>query len=84
VSCGKRSAWRARPSSNVNGPRYGCHLWGGPALVGAQQHRADHDRPLEVNLREMKAATRLPTVALIASIMVPCEKEGVESESCRM
>ncbi len=63
------------PVVNVNGPRYGA-IWGQDRrLLGLNNIELITDRPLEVNLREMKAVKRdWPDRALIASIMVPCEE----------
>jgi dihydropyrimidine dehydrogenase (NAD+) subunit PreA len=63
------------PVVNVNGPRYGA-IWGADRrLLGLNNIELITDRPLEVNLREMKAVKRdWPDRALIASIMVPCEE----------
>ena len=63
------------PVVNVNGPRYGA-IWGADRrLLGLNNIELITDRPLDVNLREMKAVKRdYPDRALIASIMVPCEE----------
>ena len=63
------------PVVNVNGPRYGA-IWGSDRrLLGLNNIELITDRPLEVNLREMKAVKRdWPDRALVASIMVPCEE----------
>ena len=65
------------PVVNVNGPRYGA-IWGADRrLLGLNNIELITDRPLEVNLREMKAVKQAwPDRALIASIMVPCEEEA--------
>ncbi|MBB5516649.1 dihydropyrimidine dehydrogenase (NAD+) subunit PreA [Rubricella aquisinus] len=65
------------PVVNVNGPRYGA-IWGADRrLLGLNNIELITDRPLEVNLREMKTIKRdFPDRALIASIMVPCEEEA--------
>ncbi|APZ53084.1 NAD-dependent dihydropyrimidine dehydrogenase subunit PreA [Salipiger abyssi] len=65
------------PVVNVNGPRYGA-IWGADRrLLGLNNIELITDRPLEVNLREMKAVKRdYPDRALIASIMVPCTEEA--------
>lgn len=65
------------PIVNVNGPRYGA-IWGADRrLLGLNNIELITDRPLEVNLREMKVVKRdYPDRALIASIMVPCEEEA--------
>src|SRR5690606_32087851 len=62
---------------NVNGPRYGAIHGADRRLLGFNNIELITDRPLEVNLREMKAVKmRWPDRALIASIMVPCEEEA--------
>ena len=65
------------PVVNVNGPRYGA-IWGADRrLLGLNNIELITDRPLEVNLREMKTIKRdFPDRALIASIMVPCEEDA--------
>ncbi|MBN9888775.1 NAD-dependent dihydropyrimidine dehydrogenase subunit PreA [Salipiger abyssi] len=65
------------PVVNVNGPRYGA-IWGADRrLLGLNNIELITDRPLEVNLREMKAVKRdYPDRALIASIMVPCTEDA--------
>ena len=65
------------PIVNVNGPRYGA-IWGADRrLLGLNNIELITDRPLEVNLREMKMVKRdYPDRAMVASIMVPCEEEA--------
>jgi dihydropyrimidine dehydrogenase (NAD+) subunit PreA len=65
------------PIVNVNGPRYGA-IWGADRrLLGLNNIELITDRPLEVNLREIKAVKRdYPDRAMIVSIMVPCEEEA--------
>ena len=65
------------PVVNVNGPRYGA-IWGADRrLLGLNNIELITDRPLQVNLREMKMVKKnWPDRALIASIMVPCEEES--------
>jgi dihydropyrimidine dehydrogenase (NAD+) subunit PreA len=64
------------PVVNVNGPRYGA-VWGADRrLLGLNNIELITDRPLEVNLREIKAVKRdYPDRALVVSLMVPCEEE---------
>ena len=63
------------PVVNVNGPRYGVVYGADRRLLGLNNIELITDRPLEVNLREMKVVKRdFPDRALIASIMVPCEE----------
>ena len=65
------------PVVNVNGPRYGA-IWGADRrLLGLNNIELITDRPLEVNLREIKAVKRdYPDRAMIVSLMVPCEEEA--------
>jgi len=60
---------------NVNGPRYGA-IWGADRrLLGLNNIELITDRPLEVNLREIKAVKRdWPDRALVVSLMVPCDE----------
>ena len=60
---------------NVNGPRYGA-VWGADRrLLALNNIELITDRPLEVNLREIKAVKRdYPDRAVIVSLMVPCEE----------
>ncbi|PCI88466.1 MAG: NAD-dependent dihydropyrimidine dehydrogenase subunit PreA [Hyphomicrobiales bacterium] len=64
------------PVVNVNGPRYGA-IWGADRrLLGLNNIELITDRPLEVNLREIKAVKKdYPDRAVVVSLMVPCEKE---------
>ena len=63
------------PVVNVNGPRYGA-VWGADRrLLGLNNIELITDRPLEVNLREIKEVKRdWPDRAMVVSIMVPCEE----------
>ncbi len=63
------------PIVNVNGPRYGA-IWGADRrLLGLNNIELITDRPLEVNLREIKEVKKnWPDRAMIVSIMVPCEE----------
>jgi len=65
------------PIVNVNGPRYGA-VWGADRrLLGLNNIELITDRPLEVNLREIKAVKRdYPERAMIISLMVPCDEES--------
>ena len=58
------------PIVNVNGPRYGA-VWGADRrLLGLNNIELITDRPLEVNLREIKQVKRdYPDRAMIVSIM---------------
>ena len=65
------------PIVNVSGPRYGA-IWGADRrLLGLNNIERITDRPLEINLREIKSVKRdYPDRALIVSLMVPCEEEA--------
>ena len=65
------------PIVNVNGPRYGA-IWGADRrLLGLNNIELIIDRPLEVNLREIKQVKRdWPDRAMIVSLMVPCEEQA--------
>jgi dihydropyrimidine dehydrogenase (NAD+) subunit PreA len=62
---------------NVNGPRYGALHAGDRRLIGLNNIELITDRPLQVNLREIKKVKRdWPDRALIVSLMVPCEEQN--------
>src|SRR6056300_1232392 len=63
------------PVVNVNGPRYGA-IWGADRrLLGLNNIELITDRPLEVNLQEIKSVKRdWPDRAVVTSLMVPCEE----------
>ena len=65
---------------NVSGPRYGA-IWGADRrLLGLNNLELITDRPLEVNLREIKEVKRKwKDRALVISLMVPCEEEAWKS-----
>jgi dihydropyrimidine dehydrogenase (NAD+) subunit PreA len=65
---------------NVNGPRYGA-IWGADRrLLGLNNIELITDRPLDVNLREIKAVKRdWPDRAMVVSLMVPCDEESWSS-----
>ncbi|MGI1663142.1 NAD-dependent dihydropyrimidine dehydrogenase subunit PreA [Palleronia sp. KMU-117] len=65
------------PIVNVNGPRYGA-IWGADRrLLGLNNIELITDRPLEVNLREIKTVKRdYPDRAMVVSLMVPCEEHA--------
>jgi len=65
------------PVVNVNGPRYGA-VWGADRrLLGMNNIELITDRPLEVNLREIKSVKRdWKDRAMIISLMVPCDEES--------
>ena len=62
---------------NVNGPRYGA-IWGADRrLLGFNNIELITDRPLHVNLREIKKVKReWPDRAMVVSLMVPCEERN--------
>jgi dihydropyrimidine dehydrogenase (NAD+) subunit PreA len=65
------------PVVNVNGPRYGA-IWGADRrLLGLNNIELITDRPLEVNLQEIKVVKRdYPDRAMIVSLMVPCDEDS--------
>ncbi len=65
---------------NVNGPRYGA-VWGADRrLLGLNNIELITDRPLQVNLDEIKAVKRdWPDRAMVVSLMVPCDEESWRS-----
>jgi dihydropyrimidine dehydrogenase (NAD+) subunit PreA len=62
---------------NVNGPRYGA-IWGADRrLLGLNNIELITDRPLDVNLREIKQVKRAwPDRAMVVSLMVPCDEDS--------
>ncbi|WBU61697.1 NAD-dependent dihydropyrimidine dehydrogenase subunit PreA [Paracoccus albus] len=65
------------PVVNVNGPRYGVIHGADRRVLGLNNIELITDRPLEVNLREIKQVKRdYPDRALVISLMVPCEEES--------
>ena len=63
------------PIVNVNGPRYGAIHAADRRVVGFNNIELITDRPLEVNLREIKTVKRtFPDRAMVVSLMVPCEE----------
>ena len=65
------------PVVNVNGPRYGA-IWGADRrLLGLNNIELITDRPLDVNLREIKQVKRAwKDRAMVVSLMVPCDEES--------
>ncbi len=60
---------------NVNGPRYGAIHSGDRRVIGFNNVELITDRPLDVNLREIKQVKRdWPDRAVVVSLMVPCEE----------
>jgi dihydropyrimidine dehydrogenase (NAD+) subunit PreA len=68
------------PIVNVNGPRYGA-VWGADRrLLGLNNIELITDRPLEVNLQEIKVVKRdYPDRAMVVSLMVPCDEDSWSS-----
>lgn len=63
------------PIVNVNGPRYGVLHGPDRHLIGFNNIELITDRPLDLNLREIKEVKRnWPDRALVVSLMVPCEE----------
>ena len=63
------------PIVNVNGPRYGAIHAGDRRVIGFNNVELITDRPLDVNLREIKQVKRdWPDRAVVVSLMVPCEE----------
>jgi dihydropyrimidine dehydrogenase (NAD+) subunit PreA len=62
---------------NVNGPRYGVVYGADRRVLGINNIELITDRPLDVNLREIKAVKRdYPDRAMVVSLMVPCEERA--------
>ncbi|MBV9114360.1 MAG: NAD-dependent dihydropyrimidine dehydrogenase subunit PreA [Hyphomicrobiales bacterium] len=65
------------PIVNVSGPRYGAIHGPDRRVIGFNNIELITDRPLDVNLREIKEVKRdWPDRAVIVSLMVPCEEEA--------
>lgn len=65
------------PVVNVSGPRYGVIYGADRRVLGINNIELITDRPLEVNLREIKSVKRdYPDRALIISLMVPCDEDS--------
>ncbi|MFO1139187.1 MAG: NAD-dependent dihydropyrimidine dehydrogenase subunit PreA [Paracoccus sp. (in: a-proteobacteria)] len=65
------------PVVNVNGPRYGVVHGADRRVLGLNNIELITDRPLEVNLREIKQVKRdWPDRALVISLMVPCDEDS--------
>lgn len=63
------------PIVNVNGPRYGVIHGPDRRVLGLNNIELITDRPLDVNLREIKQVKRdWKDRALVISLMVPCEE----------
>ncbi|MGB0508002.1 MAG: NAD-dependent dihydropyrimidine dehydrogenase subunit PreA [Pikeienuella sp.] len=64
------------PIVNVNGPRYGVVYGADRRVLGINNIELITDRPLDVNLEEIKAVKRdYPDRAVVTSLMVPCEED---------
>ena len=64
------------PIVNVSS-RYGAMELNGQKMMGFNNIELISDRPLEVNLREIKETKReWPDRAMVVSLMVPCEEEN--------
>jgi len=64
------------PVVNVSS-RYGAIELNGQKMMGLNNIELISDRPLEVNLREIKETKReWPDRAMVVSLMVPCEEES--------
>ncbi|MDF2231533.1 NAD-dependent dihydropyrimidine dehydrogenase subunit PreA [Albimonas sp. CAU 1670] len=62
---------------NVNGPRYGVVYGADRRVLGINNIELITDRPLQVNLDEIKAVKRdYPDRAVVVSLMVPCEESA--------
>ena len=62
---------------NVNGPRYGVVYGKDRQLLGLNNIELVTDRPLEVNLQEIKRVKRKwKDRALVVSLMVPCNEKN--------
>ena len=73
------------PVVNVSGPRYGA-IWGADRrLLGLNNIELITDRPLQVNLDEIKMVKRKwRDRAMVVSLMVPCEEEAWKSILARL
>ncbi|WP_370151895.1 NAD-dependent dihydropyrimidine dehydrogenase subunit PreA [Ferrovibrio sp.] len=67
------------PIVNVSS-RYGAYSYKGSRVAGLNNIELITDRPLEINLQEIKQVKRdWPDRALVVSLMVPCEEEAWKS-----
>ena len=68
------------PIVNVNGPRYGALLTPDRKLLGFNNIELITDRPLQLNLQEIRAVKRAwPDRAMVVSLMVPCTEAAWKS-----
>ena len=58
MSCGRRSARKGRPSSTSRAPRYGAIYGPDRRLIGLNNIELITDRPLQINLQEIKQVKR--------------------------
>ena len=73
------------PIVNVNGPRYGAIHAQDRRVIGFNNIELITDRPLDVNLHEIKEVKRnWPDRALLVSLMVPCTEESWKSILARV
>ncbi len=64
------------PIVNVNGPRYATNYGNDRRVIGFNNIELITDRPLDVNLEEMRQIKRdWPDRALVASVMLPMEEQ---------
>ncbi len=65
------------PVVNVNGPRYGAIHGADRRLLGLNNIELITDRPLDINLQEIKKVKReWKDRAVVVSLMVPCEEDA--------
>src|SRR5258708_9670203 len=65
------------PIVNVNGPRYSALLSQDRRVIGFNNIELISDRPLQVNLDEMRRVKRAwPQRAVLGSLMVPCTEDA--------
>ena len=65
------------PIVNISGPRYGALHSSDRRVLGFNNIELITDRPLELNLREIKQVKRdWPDRALVVSLMVPCDEDS--------
>ncbi len=68
------------PIVNVSGPRYGAIHGPDRRIIGFNNIELITDRPLDVNLREIKEVKRRwPDRAMVVSLMVPCTEDSWKS-----
>ena len=73
------------PVVNVSGPRYGVVYGADRRVLGINNIELITDRPLQVNLDEIKSVKRdYPDRALVISLMVPCDEESWKSILARI